>query len=442
MTFEIGTDPNIDQVLVQNRVQLALAALPQAVQAQGVSVQKKNTAILQIVTLGSPDGKYDSLFMANYATINLVDELARLPGVGSVKVFGAGNYSMRIWMDPQKLQSYGLQPSDVILAIKQQNQNIAAGQVGMPPAPSDTEFQFTVDVKSRLDEPEEFASIVIKDQTAQGGRLIHLRDIARIELGAQTYAQDFRVNGKPAAGVAIYQTPESNSLQVGKEVQSTMDKLSKRFPEGLQFAIPYDTTTFISDFINEVYRTLYEAGILVLIVILVFLQNFRATLVPATTVPVTIIGAFAAMAALGFTINLSTLFGIVLAIGIVVDDAIVIVEGVTKYIERGMSGHDSAIAAMNDLFGPIIGITLVLMAVFIPAAFVPGLTATCSRSSRWSSPPPPSSAPSTQRRSSRRNAPCGCARPFRRSGATFSSASSTISTTRPSAAIRASSAGW
>ena len=374
VTFEIGTDPNIDQVLVQNRVQLALASLPQAVQAQGVSVQKKNTAILQIVTLNSPDGKYDSLFMANYATINLVDELERLPGVGSVTVFGAGDYSMRIWLDPQKLQSYGLQPSDVILAVKQQNQNIAAGQVGMPPAPADTEFQFTVDVKSRLDEPAEFGSIVIKDQTAQGGRLIHVRDVARIELGAQTYAEDFRLDGRPAAGIGIYQTPEANSLQVGKEVQATMARLSKQFPEGLHYAIPYDTTTFISDSINEVYRTLYEAGILVLIVILVFLQNFRAVLVPATTVPVTIIGAFAGMAALGFTVNLSTLFGIVLAIGIVVDDAIVIVEGVTKYIEQGLSGHDSAIRAMDELFGPIVGITLVLMAVFVPAAFVPGLT--------------------------------------------------------------------
>ncbi len=374
VTFEIGTDPNIDQVLVQNRVQLALASLPEPVQSQGVNVQKKNTAILQIVTLDSPDGKYDALYLSNYATINLIDVLARLPGVGAVKVFGAGSYSMRVWMDPQKLQSFGLQPKDVINAIREQNQNIAAGQVGMPPAPPETEFQYTVDVQSRLNQPDEFGSIVVKDQTNQGGRLIHLRDVARIELGAQTYSQDFRVDAKPAAGIAIYQTPESNSLQVGKEVKDTMDKMAKRFPPGLQYAIPYDTTTFVQDSIAEVYRTLYEAGILVLIVILVFLQNFRATLVPATTVPVTIIGAFAGMAALGFTVNLSTLFGIVLAIGIVVDDAIVIVEGVTKYIERGMSGHDSAIQAMNDLFGPIIGITLVLMAVFIPAAFVPGLT--------------------------------------------------------------------
>jgi hydrophobic/amphiphilic exporter-1 (mainly G- bacteria), HAE1 family len=374
VTFAIGTDPDIDQVLVQNRVQLALASLPEPVQAQGVSVQKKNTAILQIVTLDSPDGKYDSLFMSNYATINLTNVLARLPGVGSVKVFGAGNYSMRVWIDPQKLYSFGLEPKDVINAIRQQSQNVAAGQVGMPPAPGDTQFQYTVDIQSRLNDPSQFGDIVVKDQTAQGGRLIYVRDVARIELGAQTYAQDFKLNGRPAAGIAIYQTPESNSLQVGKEIAAAMAAMARRFPEGLHYSIPYDTTTFVNDSINEVYKTLYQAGILVLIVILVFLQNFRATLVPATTVPVTIIGAFAAMAAMGFTVNLSTLFGIVLAIGIVVDDAIVIVEGVSKYIEQGMSGHDAAIKAMDELFGPVVGITLVLMSVFLPAAFVPGLT--------------------------------------------------------------------
>jgi HAE1 family hydrophobic/amphiphilic exporter-1 len=374
VTFAIGTDPNIDQVLVQNRVQLALASLPEPVQAQGVSVQKKNTAILQIVTLDSPDGKYDSLYMSNYATINLVNVLARLPGVGSVNVFGAATYAMRIWMDPQKLQSFNLQPSDVINAVREQSQNIAAGQVGMPPAPPDTQFQYTVDVQSRLDDPSLFANIVVKDQTVQGGRLVHLSDVARIELGAQNYAQDFKLRGKPAGGIAIYQTPEANSLKVGSEVKAAMEQMAKRFPPGLHYEIPYDTTLFVNASITEVYKTLYQAGILVLIVILVFLQNFRATLVPATTVPVTIIGAFAGMAALGFTVNLSTLFGIVLAIGIVVDDAIVIVEGVTKYIEEGMSGHDAAIRAMSELIGPIIGITLVLMAVFVPAAFVPGLT--------------------------------------------------------------------
>ena len=374
VTFAIGTNPDTDQVLVQNRVQIALASLPQAVQAQGVSVQKKNTAILQIVTLNSPDGQYDGLYMSNYATINLTNELARLPGVGSVMVFGAGEYSMRIWMDPQKLFSYGLVPKDVIDAVRQQSQNVAAGQVGMPPAAKGVDFQYTVDIQSRLNDPDQFGDIIVKDQTSQGGRLIRVRDIGRIELGAQNYAQEFNLDGKPAAGIAIYQTPEANSLQVGAEVKAKMAELSRRFPAGLHYAIPYDTTTFVNDSINEVYSTLYQAGILVLIVILVFLQNFRATMVPATTVPVTIIGAFAGMAALGFTVNLSTLFGIVLAIGIVVDDAIVIVEGVTKYIEQGMSGHDSAIKAMGELFGPIIGITLVLMAVFLPAAFVPGLT--------------------------------------------------------------------
>ena len=374
VTFAIGTDPDIDQVLVQNRVQIALASLPQPVQAQGVSVQKKNTAILQIVTLNAPDGQYDGLYLSNYATINLVDVLARLPGVGSVKVFGAGEYSMRIWLDPQKLFSFGLVPKDVIDSVRQQSQNVASGQVGMPPAPKGQAFQYTVDIQSRLNDPNQFADIIIKDQTAQGGRLIRVRDVGRIELGSQTYAQEFRLNGKPAAGIGIYQTPEANSLQVGAEIKAKMAELSQRFPAGLHYAIPYDTTIFVSASINEVYTTLYQAGILVLIVILIFLQNFRATMVPATTVPVTIIGAFAGMAALGFTVNLSTLFGIVLAIGIVVDDAIVIVEGVTKYIERGMSGHDSAIRAMGELFGPIIGITLVLMAVFLPAAFVPGLT--------------------------------------------------------------------
>ena len=285
VTFAIGTDPDIDQVLVQNRVQLALASLPQPVQSQGVNVQKKNTAILQIVTLDSPTGQYDSLFMSNYATINLTNVLARLPGVGSVRVFGAGTYSMRVWMDPQKLYSFGLEPKDVIEAIRQQSQNVAAGQVGMPPAPSDTQFQYTVDIQSRLNDPSQFGDIVVRDQTAQGGRLIYVRDVARIELGSQTYAQDFKLNGKPAAGIAIYQTPESNSLQVGKEIAETMATMARRFPQGLHFSIPYDTTTFVTDSINEVYKTLYQAGILVLIVILVFLQNFRATLVPATTVP-------------------------------------------------------------------------------------------------------------------------------------------------------------
>ncbi len=230
----------------------------------------------------------------------------------------------------------------------------------MPPAPKDQAFQYTIDIVSRFSDPGQFADIIVKDQTAQGGRLVRVKTSARIEMGAQTYSQDFKLDGKPAAGIAIYQTPDANSLKVAAGVAAKMEELSRRFPQGLHYSIPYNTTIFIKNSINEVYKTLWQAGVLVLIVILVFLQNFRATLVPATTVPVTIIGAFAGMAALGYTVNLSTLFALILAIGIVVDDAIVIVEGVSKYIEQGMSGHDAAIKAMNELFGPIIGITLVL----------------------------------------------------------------------------------
>ncbi len=374
ISFEIGSDPNMDQVQVQNRVQNALAQLPEAVQAQGVAIRAKSPAILEFVTLSSPDNSRDALFMWNYASINLVNELARLPGVGNVAVMGAGEYSMRIWMDPNKLYSFGLQPSDVSRVVRQQSQEVAAGQVGMPPAPADQAFQYTVDVKGKFADPDEFGNIIVKDQTAQGGRLVRLKDVARIDLGAQTYSQDFRLNGKPAAGIAIYQTPDANSLKVAAEVDAKMKQLARNFPPGLSYSIPYNTTIFVRNSINEVYKTLWQAGVLVLIVILLFLQNFRAVLVPATTVPVTIIGAFAAMAALGFTVNLSTLFALILAIGIVVDDAIVIVEGVSKYIETGMSGHDASIRAMSELFGPIIGITLVLMAVFLPSAFVPGLS--------------------------------------------------------------------
>jgi hydrophobic/amphiphilic exporter-1 (mainly G- bacteria), HAE1 family len=374
VTFEIGSDPNMDQVLVQNRVQNAMAQLPQASQAQGVAIRAKSPSILEFVTLDSPDGSRDALFMWNYATINLVNELARLPGVGNVTVMGAGQYSMRIWMDPQKLYSFNLTPENVILAVKEQSQEVAAGQVGMPPAPKDQQFQYTIDILSRFSDPSQFGEIVVKDQTAQGGRLIKVKDVARIELGAQTYSQDFKLDGRPAAGIAIYQTPGANSLKVAAAVAAKMEELSRRFPPGLHYGIPYNTTIFIRNSIAEVYKTLWQAGLLVLIVILVFLQNFRATLVPATTVPVTIIGAFAGMAALGYTVNLSTLFALILAIGIVVDDAIVIVEGVSKYIEQGMSGHDAAVRAMGELFGPVVGITLVLMAVFLPSSFVPGLS--------------------------------------------------------------------
>ena len=372
VTFKIGTDLNFAQVLVQNRVSSALSSLPQSVQNQGVTVQKRSTAILLFVTLTSPNATYDSLFLSNYATINIRDELSRLPGVGNVTVFGAGQYSMRVWLDPNKLQVRGLMPQDVIQAIQQQSQQVTAGQVGMPPTPAGQAFQYTLNVNGRLDDPGEFEDVIVK--TGNNGDVTRVRDVGWVELGAQTYSQIFSLNKKPATGIGVFQSPGANALEVEKAVEKKMVALAAQFPQDIKYDTPFDTTKFVSASINEVYKTLIEAGVLVLIVILVFLQDWRAMLVPATTVPVTIIGAFAAMAALGFTINLSTLFAIVLAIGIVVDDAIVVVEGAAHNIEKGMSGHDAAISAMDALFAPIIGITLVLISVFLPAAFLPGLT--------------------------------------------------------------------
>ncbi|HEV3396080.1 MAG TPA: multidrug efflux RND transporter permease subunit [Xanthobacteraceae bacterium] len=372
VTFKIGTDLNFAQVLVQNRVSSALAQLPQAVQNQGVTVQKKSTSILMFVTLGSPGGRYDSLYLSNYATIKLKDELARLPGVGDVIVFGAGQYSMRVWLDPNKLQSRGLMAQDVIQAIQQQSQQVTAGQVGAPPTPPDTAFQYTINVAGRLGDPAEFENIIVK--SGSSGDVTRVRDVGHVELGAQTYSQVFTVNGKPAAGIGIFLSPGANALDVERAIKARMTELAREFPPDLTYDEPFDTTTFVRAAVNEVYKTLIEAAVLVLVVILVFLQDWRATLVPATTVPVTIIGAFAAMYALGFTVNLSTLFAIVLSIGIVVDDAIVVVEGAAHHIERGLPPRQAAEQAMDELFGPIIGITLVLMSVFVPAAFLPGLT--------------------------------------------------------------------
>jgi HAE1 family hydrophobic/amphiphilic exporter-1 len=372
VTFKIGTDLNFAQVLVQNRVSSALSQLPQSVQNQGVTVQKKSTAILLFVTLTSPNSTYDSLFLSNYATINIRDELSRLPGVGNVTVFGAGQYSMRVWLDPNKLQVRGLMPQDVISAIQQQSQQVTAGQVGMPPTPPGQAFQYTLNVNGRLDDKDQFEDIIVK--TGNVGDVTRVRDVGWVELGAQTYSQVFSLNKKPATGIGVFQSPGANALEVEQAVEKKMVALAVQFPQDVRYDTPFDTTKFVSESIKEVYKTLIEAGLLVLVVILIFLQDWRAMLVPATTVPVTIIGAFAAMAALGFTVNISTLFAIVLAIGIVVDDAIVVVEGAAHNIEQGMSGHDAAISAMDALFAPIIGITLVLISVFLPAAFLPGLT--------------------------------------------------------------------
>ncbi len=383
VTFAIGTDLNFAQVLVQNRVQAAMAQLPESVQQQGVVVQQKSTAILQFITLTSENNEYDGLFLNNYATINMEDELSRLPGVGNVLIFGSGSYAMRIWLDPQKMFLYSLNPSDVLNAISNQNKAVSAGQLASPPTSGKEAFQFTVNVPGQLADANEFSNIVIKtdatnpNQKANASsspKIVRIRDVGRVELGSANYSMLSKLNNKPSAAIGIFQLPGANALDVAQEVRKTVEKMSKKFPPGMKYTIPFDTTIFVKDSISEVYTTLFEAGILVLIVIFLFLQNFRATLVPATTVPVTIIGAFFGMLLLGYSINLLTLFALVLAIGIVVDDAIVIVEGVTQHIERGLTPKDAAISAMRELMGPIIGITLVLMAVFVPAGFMPGLT--------------------------------------------------------------------
>lgn len=382
VTFKVGTDLNFAQVLVQNRVSAALAQLPSSVQAQGVVVQQKSTAILQFITLTSPKKTYDGLFLNNYAIINMQNELARLPGVGNVVVFGTGEYAMRIWLDPQKMQQLAIDPSDVLSALRQQNLAVPAGQVGGPPVSSPQAFQLTVNVPSQLSDASQFSNIIVKSGGAvskSGGataaRIVRIRDVGRVELASVNYNMLSTFSGQPSAAIGIYQTPGANALTVAGEVRRTVARMAKSFPADIHYEIPFDTTVFVSASIDEVYKTLFEAGILVLVVILLFLQSFRATLVPATTIPVTIIGAFAAMAALHFSINLLTLFGLVLAIGIVVDDAIVVVEGVTHKMEtEGVDAKRGAVAAMKELTSPIIGITLVLMSVFVPAGFMPGIT--------------------------------------------------------------------
>lgn len=373
VSFEIGTDPDAAQILVQNRVSAATAQLPSAVQTQGIITQTKSTAILQIITLTSPDNRFDALYLNNFATLNLQNELARIPGVGGVTVFGVGQYSMRIWLDTNQLMERSLDPSDIVTALQQQNAEVTAGQIGAPPASATQAYQLTVNVNGELSKVEEFENIIVKSDTENGSQITRLKDVARVELGAVSYNQFSEFNGQPTGGVAIYQLPGSNAIATAKLVRKKMDQLSATFPEGLTYSVPLDNTKFVQESVREVFKTLIEAGVLVLLVIMIFLQDWRATLVPATTVPVTIIGAFAGMALMGFTINTLTLFAIVLAIGIVVDDAIVVVEGAAKHIERGKSPHDAAIAAMNELFGPIIGVTLVLISVFLPAAFLPGI---------------------------------------------------------------------
>jgi multidrug efflux pump subunit AcrB len=372
VTFKHGVDLNMAQVLVQNREALAEPILPELVKRRGVAVKKKSPTILMIVNVFSPDGKRDNLYLSNYATIQLRDELARLDGVGDITYIGQRNYSMRVWLDPQKMSFRNLTSSDIVTAISQQNIQVAAGQLGQPPVPSGQAFQFTITTLGRLTDAEQFADMILKTD-AQGG-IVRLKDVARVELGAQAYDQDCTLDGRPTVALSVYQRPGSNALETAQSVRDKMKELKARFPEGVDYAIVYDTTPFIVESVREVFKTLLDAVLLVAFVVLLFLQNWRSALIPLVAVPVAIVGTFAVMAALGFSLNNLTLFGLVLAIGIVVDDAIVVVEAVEHHIELGLTPRDATVKAMSQVSAPVIAVGLVLTAVFIPCAFISGIT--------------------------------------------------------------------
>ena len=371
ITFQLGVDLNMAQVLVQNRVSLAEPILPDLVKRRGVMVKKKSPSILMIVNLYSPDNSQDNLYLSNYATIYIRDQLARLNGVGDITYMGQRNYSMRVWLDPEKMSYRNLTSTDVVQAIEQQNAQVAAGQIGQPPVPKGQVFQYTMSTLGRLADADQFANMVLKSDVA--GRIVLLKDVAKIVLGAQAYDQACKLDGKPSVALSVYQRPGSNALETAELVSNKMEELKKNFPKGLDYKIVYDTTPFITESVKEVFNTLRDAIILVALVVLLFLQNWRSALIPMIAVPVAIVGTFAAMAPLGFSLNNLTLFGLVLAIGIVVNDAIVVVEAVEHHIEHGMSPRDATIRAMDEVSGPVVAIGLVLTAVFVPCAFISGI---------------------------------------------------------------------
>jgi multidrug efflux pump len=371
--FKVGRDPDQATIDVNNRVQAALAKLPEEVRRQGVTVVKKSADILQVVSMFSPDGSKDPVVISNYALINVIDELKRLPGVGDVTQFGAKNYSMRIWLRPDKLAQYNLTSVDVVNSIREQNSQFAAGSFGQEPLNAPQAFTYTVTTQGRLADPKEFEQIILRSD-GTGASLV-LGDVARVELGAQDYSLVTSLNGKRNASFGIYLQPGANALDVAQAVRDTMERVAKRFPAGITYKIPYDTTVFVKVSIEEVIHTFAEALVLVVLVVFIFLQNWRATLIPVLAIPVSLIGTFAGMYLLGFSINLLTLFGLVLAIGIVVDDAIVVIENVERVMRtEKLSARDAAIKAMEEVTGPIIAIVLVLCAVFVPVGFLGGLT--------------------------------------------------------------------
>jgi hydrophobe/amphiphile efflux-1 (HAE1) family protein len=372
VSFEIGTNPDQAAINVNNRVQRALPLLPPEVSRQGIVVQKRSTSILQVMTMSAPDGRYDTVFISNYALLNVLDELRRVPGVGDASLFGASDYSMRVWLRPDKVAQYNLTPGDIAAAIREQNAQFAAGRFGEEPMTNRQDFTYSVTTPARLVDPAQFENIIIRSDEIGGA--LRLKDVARVELGALTYGFSATFNGSPAVPIGVYLQPGANAIQVAAAVKATMDNLAKRFPEGLRYDIPFNTTRFVEVSIEEVIITFVEAIVLVVLVVFLFLQNLRATLIPVIAIPVSIIGTFAGMYLLGFSINLLTLFGLVLAIGIVVDDAIVVLENVERIMRtEGKSPRDAAIQAMDEVAGPVIAIVLVLCAVFIPVSFLGGL---------------------------------------------------------------------
>ncbi len=372
INFDVGTDPNIDQVLAQLRVSQAQSQLPADVNNYGVTVQKSTTAPLMLISLYSPKGTYDGIFLANYGYINLVDQLTRVPGISNVQVFGAGQYAMRLWVKPDQLAKLGVTVPDIISAVQKQNNVNPAGQVGSEPIPSGQKFTYSVRAQGRLQTPEEFGNIVIRANP--DGSLLRVKDIARIDLGAQTYNLRGRLNGQPAAILACYQLPGTNAVKAAQGVRKLMEEAKGRFPTDMDYAVSLDQTLAVTEGMREIVKTLFEALALVVLVVFIFLQGWRATLIPLCAVPVSLIGVFVLFPLFGFSINTLSLFGLVLAIGLVVDDAIVVVEAVERHIEEGMSPREATLQAMREVSGPVIGIALVLSAVFIPTAFLPGIT--------------------------------------------------------------------
>ncbi len=372
VTFALGTDPDKAQQLVQNRVSQAEPRLPAEVRALGVTTVKSSPDLMMVIHLSSPDNRYDITYLRNYAVLNIKDRLARIDGVGQVQIFGSGDYSMRIWIDPQKAAERGLAASDIVAAIRRQNVQAAAGVIGASPNLGGIDLQLSVNAQGRLQSPEEFGRIIVK--SGANGAITRLSDVARIELGAADYSLRSLLDNKQAVAIPVFQAPGSNAIEISDQVTATMNELQLAMPEGVRYDIVYDTTQFVRASIDKVVHTLLEAVALVVLVVILFLQTWRASIIPLLAVPVSIIGTFAVMYAFGFSINALSLFGLVLAIGIVVDDAIVVVENVERNIENGLSPREATYQAMREVSGPIVAIALVLVAVFVPLAFITGLS--------------------------------------------------------------------